>query len=337
MPSRPLSIRFVFASVILPALAVISDEVMLSFAFQQRWSVPTTLAVFGLFVGQTGMLTYVAGKWLPNWGWRLVVLCWSMLLINLLLGHAVSVGKDINEVLSLAFSSGQIGALVVWTILGSTTWRRRLAFFSLAFVPVFLFGRAGQVLIWGWHSDPWRIIVFVQAVGTCVLAAALQVGGHRIEPAERRESPGKPGPIQFSIRHLLIATTGVAIIVPIVQEMLRASSQLLGWRQWLHALSDGVVLAVVSLAAMWAALGVGRWWIKIMTFAILALAAGASLCWLEKTVLYPVPWSPTWKESLTYAGWWWVAWTSLAGSFLAGMLLVLRATGYRLVRRQRGY
>jgi hypothetical protein len=333
--SRPLSIRFVLASVILPALAVVSDEAMLAFAHQHRWSVPTTLTVFSLFVGQTGILTYVAGKWLPNWGWRLVVLCWSMLLINLLLSHAASVGKDINEVLSLAFSSGQIGALAVWTILGSCTWRRRLALFSLAFVPVFLFGRAGPVLLWGWHSDPWRIIVFVQTIGTCVLAAALQVSGHRIEPAECGDSPGRPGPIQFSIRHLLIATTAVAIIVPIVKEMLHASSQSLGGRQWLHASADGVVLAVVSLAAMWAALGVGRWWIKIMAFAMLALSAGASLYWLEKTVLYPVPWSPTWKASLTYAGWWWVAWTSLAGSFLAGMLLVLRATGYRLVRRRR--
>jgi hypothetical protein len=330
--SRPLSIRFALASVVLPAVAVVSDEATLAFAHQHRWSVPTTLTVFSLFVGQTGILTYVAGKWLPNWSWRLVVLCWSMLLINLLLSHAASIGRDINQLLALAFFSGQIGAWVDWTILGSSTWKRWPAFLSLAFVLLF----AGQVLIWGWHDyDTWRIIVFVQTVGTCVLAAALRVSGHRIESAECGEVEGGPGPIQFSVQHLLIATTAVAIIMAILQELLHASSQSLGGRQWLHASADGVVLAVVSLAAMWAALGVGRWWIKILTFAMLALSAGASLYWLEKTVLYPVPWSPTWKASLTYASWWWVAWTSLAGSFLAGMLLVLRATGYRLVRRRR--
>jgi hypothetical protein len=236
----------------------------------------------------------------------------------------------------VGISSGQIGALAVWTILGSSTWWRRLAFFSLAFVPVILFGKAGLVMIWGWPGDPWRIIVFVQTVGTCVLAAALQVSGHRIELVPSEAAEGGPGPIQFSIRHLLIATTAVAIIVPIAQKMLGAYlSQSLSGRQSWHASADGVVLAAVSLAALWAALGAGRWWIKVLTFAMLTLAAGASLHWLERTVLYPVPWSPTWKQSLTDAGWWWVAWTSLAGSFLAGMLLVLRATGYRLVRRRR--
>lgn len=108
--------------------------------------------------------------------------------------------------------------------------------------------------------------MFVQAVGTCALAALLRVIGHRIEPAEYGRAKDGPGPIQFSIRHLLIATTAVAIIMTIVQELLRAS-QSLGGRQWLHASTDGLVLAVVSLAAMWAALGAGRWWIKALAFA----------------------------------------------------------------------
>ena len=331
MPFRHPLIRLVLVSAFFPALVVAVDEALLAFAFEHHWSVPTTLAVLGWFVAQTSMLSYVAGKWLPNWGWRLVVLCWSMLLINLLLVHTVSVGKYINELLALAFFSGQIGSLAAWTILGLSTWRRWLAIAFLAFVLL----SAGQALIWGWHDESWRIIVFVQTFGTCVLAAALRVSGHRIESAECGEARGGPGPMQFSIRHLLIATTVVAIFMSILQELLRESSQSLAGRQWLHASADGVVLAVVSLAAMWAALGAGRWCVKILTFAMLTLAAGASLCWLEKTVLYPVPWSTTWKAKLTYAGWWWVAWTSLAGSFLAGMLLVLRATGYRLIRRRR--
>jgi hypothetical protein len=206
-----------------------------------------------------------------------------------------------------------------------------LAFFAL---PLLSFGK-GMGLIAGWHGDPWRIIVLVQAVATCVLAAFLHACGYRVELGEPKTADSDAGPIQFSIRHLLLATTAVAIMVPIVQGVLRQSSQFLSARQWLHSAADGAVLSVVSLAAFWAALGAGRWWNKILAFAMLALAAGASLCWLEKSVLYPVTWSPTWKQSLTDAGWWWVAWTSLAGSFLAGMLLVLHATGYRLVRRRR--
>ena len=37
---------------------------------------------------------------------------------------------------------------------------------------------------------------------------------------------------------------------------------------------------------------------------------------------------------LTDLGLLWIAWTLLSGSFLAGMLLVLRGSGYRLVRRR---
>ena len=33
------------------------------------------------------------------------------------------------------------------------------------------------------------------------------------------------------------------------------------------------------------------------------------------------------------AGWWWIVWTLLAEPFLAGVLLVFRATGYRLGSR----
>jgi len=331
MASRNPSIRLVLASVVLPALVVAADEALLAFAYQHRWSVPTTLAVLGWFVAQTGLLCYVAGKWLPNWGWRLVVLFWSMLLINLLL-RGPSVGSDI-KLLALAFSSGQIGALAAWVILGASAWWRRLAILPFAVVPVFLFGEA-QVEEMGWDVDAWRSVMLVQVVATCVLVAALHVSGYRIELVQFGAAEGGPGPVQFSVRHLLIATMAVAIVMTIVQALLRTSQSQSG-RQWLQASADGVVLAVVSLAAMWAALGAGRWWIKAMVFILLALAAGSSLYWLEKSVLYRAPVLFKWEQPLTQAGWWWLAWALLAGSLLAGMLLVLRATGHRLVRRRR--
>jgi hypothetical protein len=335
MAARVLSMRLVFASVVLPAVVVVADEAVLALAIKHRWSVSSVLAVFAWFVVQTGLLSYVAGCWLSNWGWRLVVLCWSMLLVNLWLAHAASVGRYENELLSLAFSSGQIGALAAWTFLGACVWQRRLALLSAAFIPVFVNGRAGQIMLWGDPGDPWRSIVLIQAAGTCILAMWLFVSGHRIELADSRASTGGAGPIQFSIRHLLLATTFVAVMVPTLQGMARAAAKTMNERQWLHTTADGVLLAVVSLAAIWAALGMGHLWIKVLAFASLAVVAGATLYWLERTVLYPARWSPNWTQPLTGAGWWWVAWTSLEGSLLAGMLLVLRANGYRLVRRRR--
>jgi hypothetical protein len=86
----------------------------------------------------------------------------------------------------------------------------------MAILPVFLLSKVGIAWISGEHSDPWRIIVLVQTVGTCVLATALQVSGHRIEPAENGAAKGGARPIQFSIRDLLIATMAVAFMVPIM-------------------------------------------------------------------------------------------------------------------------
>jgi len=39
---------------------------------------------------------------------------------------------------------------------------------------------------------------------------------------------------------------------------------------------------------------------------------------------------------LTGIGAGWIAWTLLSASFLAGLLLLFRTAGYRLVRRRRG-
>jgi hypothetical protein len=94
------------------------------------------------------------------------------------------------------------------------------------------------------------------------------------------------------------------------------------------------VLSGVSLAAIWLALGEGRSMDRLLLYTLVAIAAGSGLCWLDETIVYRSV-TPIVSYKLTNTGWWWVAWTSLAGSFLTGMLLVLRATGYRLIRRRR--
>lgn len=321
---------------LLPAVVVLSDDAALRFGDNCRWSTAVSLGAFGWFVCQTAVLSYVAGWKLPNWPWRLLLLGWTLVLVNLLLAASSMNAGWKQRMLGLAFLTGQIGALEIWLVLGGVAWPRRLGLLAAAALPVMFLSSALQFR-WKlgeyWMGDAWTVIVVVQLAGGLALAALLRVWGCRVEPYCETASHDPSGPIQFSIRHLLIATTAVAVVVPIVQRMLEASSRTLSGWQWLHSVADGAILAVVSLAAVWMALGTGRWPLKFLVFAVLASTAGAGLNWLEASVLYISPWGA--PIQLTDLGLLWIAWTLVTGSFLAGMLLVLRGSGFRLVKRAR--
>ena len=65
-------------------------------------------------------------------------------------------------------------------------------------------------------------------------------------------------------------------------------------------------------------------WILQMSPRWQSVSAGGRLDWHHELMLQGV-----------LLDWWWVAWTCLAACFLAGLLLVFRASGYRLMRPAR--
>lgn len=346
MHAPAITFRLLSVSVVMPAIFVGLDQAALAFGAAYRWSPVAGVSVCTWFTLQTGLLSYLAGSKLPNWGWRFLLLGWSQVLVNLLLATGAMDDRWDQRLLAMAFLSAEFGALAAWLILGSGWFPIRLGLVALEYLPVKYLAEALEFdlarIQWG---DVWTVIVAVQVAATGGLAALLKVAGYAIEhesSAAKAETAALAdvatrstgGPVQFSIRHLLIATTVVAILVPVVQAMLRSSSRWMGGGQFSQAAADGMVLAFVSLAALWAALGSGRWPLKVLVFALLASLAGGGLCWLESVARWwpPYGFAPV---PLTYAGWRWIAWTWLTGYFLASMLLVLRATGYRLMRRRK--
>ncbi|HEX5443482.1 MAG TPA: hypothetical protein VFW87_06625 [Pirellulales bacterium] len=340
-----LSFRLLLASVALPVLVAAIDHRALDYAAAHRWRHLVVAALFSWFVIQVGLLSFTAGRLSPNWGWRLLIVGWSLLLINLTLGRIALLNWNAPRLLALALYSSEVGALASWIMLGAAHVWRRLAIVAMAALPLLYLQECLHLTHWasgllrgpywggGYWDDPWTVIVMVQVGGVTAALALLRAAGYRIEPSHGADAEAPGGPVQFSLRHLLIATTVVAVVIPIMQHLLRSSQWLTGV-QWLHAASDGLLLALVSFAALWAALGQARSLIKALLFLALALAAGAALWWLETSIGYKGRWSFR-PEPLTDAGRWWFAWTLLTGSFLAGSLLVLRATGHRLVRRAR--
>ncbi len=325
--------RLLLVSVLLPATVVAADSLALSHAQSQSWSTEATLVVFGLFLAQVALLAHLAGRCLPNWPWRLLVLGWSAVVVDLLLYSVSSYAQPHGLLLVCGFYASQIALSVSWAVLGSATWRWRLplAALLLAAATYLIFRVPTQ------QSEGWLSVVFVQTLGTLGLCSLLRAFGYRIEPVAATTATAAGGPLQFSIGHMLIWTTAAAMIVMAAKQVVLSSAVGHDWEGWLQIAIEGVILAVVALAAMWLALGGGRVWLTALVALVLAGAAGTALWHLEARYFASRMKGVIWYEWkwIPYAGWWWVAWTLLAGSFLAGMLLAFRATGHRLVRRLR--
>ncbi|HQU44621.1 MAG TPA: hypothetical protein PK867_17520 [Pirellulales bacterium] len=96
MRSAPATFRLLLVSVVLPAVFVAIDQAALRFGAANRWSPATGVTVGSWFVVQTALLSFLAGSKLPHWGWRLLLLGWSLVLVNLLnllAGRQLDVGK----------------------------------------------------------------------------------------------------------------------------------------------------------------------------------------------------------------------------------------------------
>jgi hypothetical protein len=189
----------------------------------------------------------------------------------------------------------------------------------------------------GRYREEWVALALIQGGATAGLCFVIGCLGFRLRSAEcagtaRDEATGNRA-LQFSIAQMLF---WMAALVPV---MLLAPNLDLGFL-WYLSLSDLAALAlvafalgVVSLAAAWAALG--------REFAAARIAAlvivPSWVAFLAKVAMDPraLPGNLI-ARHLGTMGWGWAVWTPLAAWFLAGLLLMFRASGYRLVRVGQG-
>lgn len=344
--------RLLAAGMGLPALLVVSDELLLTVAAgNERW----WPAFFVWLVVQTGVMSWAAGKWLEGWRWRAIVLSWTLLLFNIVIFHAAALatqqwrnGAFDPEVLAVAFVSAQFSLLAAWLVLGAAAWQWRLPAAAIAILP------AGLVIaVLDQHrlaaENVWKQVAALQVFGTLLFAAALRWRGYRVE---RVDDAGPPhaanrdsSAAQFSLSHLLVWTAALAPLLLLLQAIKYTIPGWLEWRQWLLICTEGALLASVSLAAMWTTLGGGRGWARVAGLAAMAAAMAAALQWVESAFGTKPAWlngsgpgafiagGGSFRIVVTYAGPTWRIWTEMSAFLLAGMLLVFRVDGYRLVRR----
>jgi hypothetical protein len=234
-----------------------------------------------------------------------------------------------SELLVYGFYGSQLSSELIWGILGSLTWRRRLSGAAFAAAPATYFLlriTAEQTYI----VASWLAVAFVQAVGVAGICGLLRAFGYRVDHVDNNAKSPHGSALQFSIGHMLAWTLAAALIVSVAKQVAIYSSGGYGLQEWLSLVIAGTTLAIVALAAMWMVLGSGQGMLKAVIALSIATSAGGFLWYADSHFV-----SRAGGFWLQYVGRWWMGWSLLAEPFLAGLLLVFYTTGYRLVWQRR--
>jgi len=215
--------------------------------------------------------------------------------------------------LTLVFT--QAGLIGIWGGLSTIriAWRLTavVATTAFAWAALFIVNPAG-----GKHI---AIHIMLNTVPILVVLSVVRYSRRRLRLAHlANETPAANG-FQFSIRHLLLATAIVAIVLGIGR----------GVRTFGNTQSGVVAMVIypfcfslVALATLWAALGIGRPIPRVAVVVLTAFAVGT------------IPMYYNGMLGQAGLGWWCMMWSAMFGLqaiISAASLLVVRSCGWRMV------
>ena len=308
-------------------------------------------AVYFFFVVQVSVLGWLCGKFIPWEVIRWSVYLWLLVLINMVVVISKNSGVagwpfDVTDGLAYGFVSGELGMLVVYSVLGPWKWYWRI---PLLLVGVWLLT---QYITWldptgvpRWsRQSGWGSVLFFQGLSAFLICLALRIPGFRISLVSGESTAQSPGdarpneqdgvrtPPQFSIFHLLVWTTALAPLFAVVRVV--DWSSLSSLSAILQPLELGVCLAFISLVAIWCGLGRENLFVRIAGSLVLVSVVGSGIGKVAGAGWLDSMWINRWlSNSGTVQMQFWLTWSILASSFLAAMLMFFRATGCRLIRR----
>jgi hypothetical protein len=284
----------------------------------------------------------------PWWRWGLYA--WGWVLVDLQL-YSTSVFADggnywnHDRMLPGSLFAAQAGLAIVWGILGSSHWTLRIPACTLLCFVFALLARSGYGFA--------REMVPVQLIALAALCVLLWLRRFRLDQmavvaGETGQATGDAASartMQFGIRHVLIWTTSLAVLLAMLRALDLLSLQTLrevSREGGVSLLTAGIVVAATFVVAVWAALGAGPAWLRVPILLSVLPMAGLTLA-LQSWNADRLRWSPgtsisdLWNQSWLWQQFWreysWLAfWVALAGCLLFASLIILRTLGYRLVR-----
>ncbi len=233
-------------------------------------------------------------------------------------GITAFAGFPIHIVGLFALIFAEAGLIGVWGGLGAARLARRLP--AVIAATVYLWA----VLVMAMPTEGQRfstfLIIALTAGTILVVLSGLRNSRRRLRLAHlANESPASEG-FQFSIRHLLLATAAVAVVMAIGRGIRTITD-----RQWENTLAAAIFpscFIMVDLATLWAALGIGRPTLRLAVVVPTAFVVG----------MLPM----YYLEGMGLSGGRFVVWSAFVGFqaiIMAASLLVVRSCGWRLVRQ----
>lgn len=292
-----------------------------------------------LFVVQVGVLSASAGRFVENVLLRCVVFAWSIVLVDAVAATTMFFGRGTeSQCMVFALFSGQIGLLTIWGMMSRISWPVRIPIF-LAAISLIVIGlmRSSGTASWRNEVELWAIILAMQSGVAVGLCAILRFRGYRLMRSQALDDDSAAAnaeQFQFSIKHVIFWTTAVCPILVLAKGV---DFFLLESQELFRVAVLAIAMAVVSWVAMLSALGASSRLIRLLTLSIIPPAIGGLLAVVTSF------WTMNWNTStsawlfieLREFGIGWVQWSVLAAWFLFALLLVFRASGYRVLRKRR--
>jgi hypothetical protein len=334
-------------AVLLPAAVAATNQVLFelvpSYPSLRTWLYPWMAA-------STAVLSWCAGRYLfPIW-LRCTVFAWCLALLDTLT-IAACFGRGVDNHFGYALVASQVSLIVLWAILADANWQWRLPIVLVTASAVIVFSGSFDD---SWNARHWNLLIIVTALVVALVCGLLRWRKFTLRHADKESIGPRDNESlrthQFGLKHMLLWATAMVPILVVVRGLDFLLFKRLGGSDLLPFALVALSVASVNLIAIWAVLGKGLVIARVAALVVLpyllAMGLRSYLQHIESTYKtwrigtsgqnYQI-WSNAWFDSLINgifdANDNSVSWLWLNAALLAALLLFLRASGYRLARK----
>ena len=344
LPSRG---QLFFFAVLLPALVAGSNQLLFEI-------VPTfpglRIALYPWMAFSIAVLSWSAGGYLsPAW-LRWGVFAWCLILLDML-----TISACLTHRTEMHFGhmmvAAQISLIVLWTVLARGNWQWRMPLGLVAAAALIVFASTFRSY---WGAPDWNLLMIVTSLVILLVCGAIRISGFALQQLAGDTSGWSEyhslKTTQFGLKHMLIWATSLVPILLVMRGLDFFVLKKLGGPDLFPFVLVALVVATANLIAIWTVLGQGRLFVRLFALLLIPFLLAATmsqyLAHIESTYRVTLQtrrgqiyqdYSRAWYNSLvngivegrdSWASWLW-----LDAALLAALLLFLRASGYRLMRK----